>query len=286
LKTANREKAMLRTRPSVLAGEWYPDETAALRAQVRETLDRVQHRISPHKVIGLISPHAGYMYSGFTAAHGYSLLDGRSFDVVVILSPFHSYPAGRYMVHAGSAYETPLGKVPVAGELVDRLSSMISVTRIQGESEHSIEIQLPFLQTVLKNFSLLPVMAAGADVWDVEDMVSALVEILRGKEALLVASSDLHHLHSIDAVKKGDAQVAAAIESYDLKAIRSVLEPDSCTVCGKVPISIVMDAARRLGAERAEVLYRSNSRDECAGEYSGTYTVGYLSAVLTGKGKP
>jgi AmmeMemoRadiSam system protein B len=275
---------MSQTRPSVLAGEWYPDDPAALRAQIREILNRVPRRQIHGKVVGLISPHAGYMYSGFTAAHGYSLLAGRSFDVVVILSPFHSYPAGRYMVHSASGYETPLGKVAVAGDLVERLSSMIDLTRTARESEHSIEIQLPFLQTVLKSFSILPVMAAGSDVWGVEDMVRALVEILAGKKALLIASSDLHHLHSLDAVKKGDEKVAAAIGQYDLKDIRSVLEPDSCTVCGKIPISIVMEAARLLGADRAEVLYRSNSRDEYAGDYSGTYTVGYLSAALTGGG--
>jgi AmmeMemoRadiSam system protein B len=276
---------MSRTRSSVLAGEWYPDDPRELEAQIRKTLDRVPRQTSQEKVVGLISPHAGYMYSGFTAAHGYSRLIGRSFDVVAIFSPFHSYPSGRYMVNTASAYETPLGRVPVAGDIVERLSSVISVAGVSGESEHSIEIQLPFLQTVLKNFSILPVMTAGSDVWEIEDMVLALVEILQGKSALLIASSDLHHLHSYEAVKKGDEQVASALESYNLKGIRSVLEPDSCTVCGKVPISIVMDAARRLGAERAEVLYRSNSRDECAGEYSGTYTVGYLSAVLTGRGE-
>jgi len=274
---------MPRKRPSILAGEWYPENPEELRAVIRGYMDRVPGQKNTGRVLGLISPHAGYVYSGFTAAHGYRQLEGLSFDVVAIFSPFHSYPSGRYMIHSASSYETPLGEVPVARDLVECLMSQIAVTELARESEHSIEIQLPFLQSALKSFSILPVMVAGSDVWQVEDMVRAIVKILSGKNALLIASSDLHHLHSIDDVKSGDAKVAAALERFDLKGIRSVLEPDSCTVCGKVPISIVSEAAQRLGAERIKVLYRSNSRDEYAGEYSGTYTVGYLSAVITGR---
>jgi AmmeMemoRadiSam system protein B len=274
---------MPRTRPSILAGEWYPENPDELRALIKGYLDRVPRQKTSGKVIGLICPHAGYIYSGFTAAHGYRQLAGNSFDVVAILSPFHSYPAGRYMIHTASAYETPLGEVPVAVDLVERLMTQIEITKLPGESEHSIEIQLPFLQMTLGAFSILPIMVGGADVWQVEDMVQAIVKILEDKNALLIASTDMHHLHSVDAVKAGDAKVAAALEHFDLKGIRTVLEPDECTVCGKVPVSIVSGAAQKMGAERVEILYRSNSRDEYKGEYSGTYTVGYCSAAMTGK---
>ncbi len=274
---------MPQTRPSILAGEWYPEDPDELKAMLRKYLDRIPGEKVSGKMVGLISPHAGYVYSGFTAAHGYRRLEGRSFDVVAVLSPFHSYPAGRYMIHAASAYETPLGEVPVARDLVERLKSEVAITEMTGESEHSIEIQLPFLQMTLKTFSILPIMVAGADVWNVEDMVQALVKILKGRSALLIASTDLHHLHSVEGVKAGDAEVAAALERFDLKGIRTVLAPDACTVCGKVPVSIVAGASQKLGAERLDVLYRSNSKDEYLGQYTGTYTVGYLSAAMTGK---
>lgn len=250
---------------------------------IRGYLDRVPEKEIVVDPVGLISPHAGYVYSGFTAAHGYSRLAGRSFDVVAILSPFHSYPTGRYMIHSASAYETPLGNVPVARDLVERLSSEIEVKDISREGEHSIEIQLPFLQMTMSDFSILPIMVASPSVWDVSDMTAALYDTLKGKKALLIASSDLHHLHSYKDVEDADAEVASALETFHLKMIRTVLEPEECTVCGKVPISIVTEVAQKMGAETLEVLYRSNSKDEYRGEYSGTYTVGYLSAIMSKK---
>jgi AmmeMemoRadiSam system protein B len=269
-------------RASVLAGEWYPDDPNDLKRIIRGYLDRVPERKISGRLIGLISPHAGYVYSGFTAAHGYKQLIGKSFDVVAVLSPFHSYPSGSCMIPSASAYETPLGRVPVARDLVDRLKAEVEITEPRAEREHSVEIQVPFLQMTLKNFSLLPIMLWNPDVWDVENLVGALHKVLKGKNALLVASTDLHHLNSLSEVKARDAKVAEALESYDLRRIRTALEPDSCTVCGKVPVSVVVDVAKRLGADNLEILYRSNSRDEYKGEYEGSYTVGYLSAVMTG----
>jgi AmmeMemoRadiSam system protein B len=271
------------TRPSVLAGEWYPGDREELRLMIRGFLDRVPVKETTADPVGLISPHAGYVYSGFTAAHGYRLLSGRSYDVVVILSPFHALPAGRYMVHAASAYETPLGDVPVARDLVERLASQIEVLELSREGEHSIEIQLPFLQMTLAGFSILPIMVANRSVWDVSDISGALHQILKGRKALLIASSDLHHMHSYEDLVDADAKVADALETFQMKTIRTVLEPETCSVCGKVPISIVTEVAKKMKAETLEVLYRSNSRDEYRGDYSGDYTVGYLSAVLSKK---
>jgi AmmeMemoRadiSam system protein B len=271
------------TRPSVLAGEWYPDDPEELRRMIRGYLDRVPEKEIAGDPVALISPHAGYMYSGFTAAHGYRQLAGRSFDVVAILSPFHTYPAGRVMIHSASAYETPLGKVPVARDLVERLASKIEVKKISREGEHSIEIQLPFLQMTMSDLTILPIMVASPSVWDVSDMTAALYDTLKGQKALLIASSDLHHLHSYKDVENADDEVASALKGFKIKNIRTVLEPEACTVCGKVPISIVTEVALKMGAETLEVLYRSNSRDEYHGEYSGTYTVGYLSAIMAKK---
>jgi MEMO1 family protein len=271
---------MRQTRPSILAGEWYPEDPDELRRLIRATLDRVPERGISGDPVGLISPHAGYVYSGFTAAHGYRLLEGRSFEVVAVISPFHAVPAGRIMIHSASAYETPLGEVPVARDLVKSLASRTEVKEVSREGEHSIEIQLPFLQVTMSGFSILPVMTAIRSVRDVSDVADALRETLKGRNALMIASSDLHHLNSSEDVETGDAEVASALEAFQLKGIRNVLEPDECTVCGKVPISIVTEIARKMGAEKLEVLYRSNSRDEYSGEYSGTYTVGYLSAVM------
>ncbi len=154
-------------------------------------------------LIGLISPHAGYVYSGFTAAHGYRLLEGRDVEIVAVLSPFHGFPSGDIMVHAASAYETPLGSVPVARDLIEAMGRDTHVSELDQEEEHSIEIQLPFLQTVLKPFRLLPLMIGNRDVRRVENAVQALLHALRGHKAVLIASSDMHHLDNYESVRKG-----------------------------------------------------------------------------------
>lgn len=268
-------------RHAVLAGDWYPGDRGELRKWIRAFLDAVPPPGPPKTgLVGLISPHAGYVYSGFTAAHGYRLLEGRDFEVAVVLSPYHGIPSGDIMVHAASAYETPLGSVPVARDLIEAMRRDTHVTELDGEEEHSIEIQLPFLQTVLKPFRLLPLMIGNRDVRRVENAVQALSHALRGNNAVLIASTDMHHLDDYEDVKVRDKRVADALETMELDRIRNILKPEECTVCGKVPISIVLETAMKMGANRLRTLYRSNSRDEFRGKYSGSYTVGYLSAAI------
>ena len=274
---------MTQIRSSILAGEWYPHDPDDLKEMIQGYLDRVPERRLSGKPVGLISPHAGYVYSGFSAAHGYKQLIGKSYEVVVILSPFHSYPRGKYMIHSASAYETPIGRVPVARDLVEKLNNELEIVDIAQEGEHSIEIQLPFLQMTLRKFSLLPIMVWNPNVHDVADMVGALEKILKGRDAFLIASTDMHHLNSYADVKLRDVKVVETLRTLQLDKIRNILTPESCTVCGKVPVSIVVDLAKRFGATGFEDLYHSNSKDEYKGAYSGSYVVGYLSAVLTGE---
>jgi MEMO1 family protein len=275
---------MRHVRPAVLAGEWYPGEPSELRKCIRAFLDAVPASDPPRSdLIGLVSPHAGYGYSGFTAAHGYRLLEGRDVEIAAVLSPFHGLPSGDLMVNTASAYETPLGRVPVALDLIEAMRDETEVTDVDAEEEHSIEIQLPFLQTALKEFRLLPLMIGNRDVRRVESAVQSLLHVLHGRKAILIASTDLHHLDDYAAVQKKDGRVMKALESFDIDAIRNVLNPDSCTVCGKVPVSIVLETAAKLGANRFRTLYRSNSRDEFKGRYTGAYTVGYLSGAIERK---
>jgi MEMO1 family protein len=272
---------MRHARSPVLAGEWYPGDPHELRSWIRDFLDRAPAPDAGEaELIGLISPHAGYVYSGFTAAHGYRFLEGRDFEIVAVLSPFHSYPSGEIMANTASHYETPLGRIPVARDLIDAMREETDITDVDAEDEHSIEIQLPFLQTVLKQFRLLPLMIGNRDVRRVEGTVRSLHRVLNGKKALLVASTDMHHLNEYEEVKKKDARVTEVLEEFEIGKIREVLRPEDCTVCGKVAVSIILDVARRLGANRFRTLYRSNSKDEYPGRYTGAYTVGYLSAAM------
>ncbi len=267
-------------RPSAISGTWYPGDGKQLRKAIEAYFSNVDIPPVKGEIMGLISPHAGYTYSGQVAAYGYKQIMGKSYDIVVVISPLHRMAAGAYVSTHVSFYQTPLGDIPVAEELVDRISQKIDLKRISMDNEHSLEIQLPFLQVALKSFSLLPIMVGHGDVYRCTELVEILVNVLKSKKCLLVASSDLHHIDRYDEVVTKDKAVAEAFSRFQLEGIQEVLSRPDCSVCGRVPITIVVDTAQKLGANKLIVLEQTNSGDVTGEKSSGEYTVGYLSAVL------
>lgn len=270
-------------RSSVIAGTWYPGDANQLRKTIEAYFSKVD--ISPVKgeIVGIISPHAGYYYSGQVAAYGYKQIVGKSYDIVVVISPLHRMLAGTYVSTSASFYQTPLGDIPVAEALLDQLSQKVDLRRIPADNEHSLEIQLPFLQVALKSFYLLPIMVGHGDVYGNKDLVAILVKLLKSKRCLLVASSDLHHIDRYDEVVQKDQAVAQALSHFQLESIQEVLSRPDCSVCGRVPITIVVDTAQKLGANKLIVLEQTNSGDVTGDKSSGEYTVGYLSAAIVKK---
>lgn len=269
-----------RIRPSAIAGSWYPGDPARLKSLIQRYLDGVDVPPIQEKIIGLISPHAGYAFSGQTAAFGYKQLVGKSFDTVVILSPMHHGPTARYHVPDADCYETPLGQVSIRHDLVDQVLSGLNTAKIPEDPEHSLEIQLPFLQMVLDSFDLVPIMVGHADVRGVGEIVENLVRVFFGQNVLFIASSDLHHIEDYEAVVESDNRVIDALQSYDLIQIRDVLSRSDSSVCGRVPISILSEVTQRLGATEFRVLDHRNSGDVTGEKRRGQYTVGYLSGVF------
>ena len=267
-------------RPSVIAGTWYPGDGEQLRHTINGYFDKVDYPIIDGEIVGLISPHAGYVYSGQVAAYGYKQLLGKSFDVIIIISPLHQMATGRYIVNSADYYSTPLGNVAIDKELLGKIGEEIDLTTMRVDNEHSLEIQLPFLQVALGDFSLLPFMVGFTDLYDCEDMVEVLSRNLAGKNSLLIASTDLHHISDYNEVRRKDKHVVEALSGFNIETIREVLEPADCSVCGRVPISIVVDVCQRLGANRLEILQSTNSGDVTGDTASGRYTVGYLSAAI------
>jgi AmmeMemoRadiSam system protein B len=237
------------------------------------------------ELVGLISPHAGYTYSGQAAAYAYHQLQGLQVDTVVLVAPSHRAWVGDHAVSAEDAYETPLGLVPLDHALIDELAGRVSLRRIQGDKEHSLEIQLPFLQRQLGEFQLVPILMSADDPAVAQSLAAALAGIVRqqaneGKRALLIASSDLHHIESYDQVVRRDQQVVDAIAAYDLERLTSLVMAPGCSVCGRMPILTVMHAARALGAGAAQVLHYTNSGDVSGQRSRGQYTVGYAAAAV------
>jgi AmmeMemoRadiSam system protein B len=267
-------------RHSVIAGTWYPFEPRRLESTIDNYFKEVKPKKIDAEIIALISPHAGYDYSGQVAAYGYNQIIGKKYDVVVIVSPVHRMLYGKYVTNHASYYETPLGRIPLDKELINKLSKKIELTEVEFENEHSVEIQLPFLQVALKEFRLLPIMVGHGDVYDVENIVNNLVHILKDENALLIASTDLHHIDNYEEVIKKDNIFIKTLSDFKLEEIRKNLAVSDSTVCGKVPVSIVVDIAQRTGANNIHILTHSNSGDITGERQQGKYTVGYLSAAI------
>ena len=273
-------------RQSVIAGNWYPGQPDALRRTLEGYLADAEKVELEGELKALISPHAGYAYSGPTAAYAYKQLeDGPTFETVAVLSPVHQAYLGRFAVTRAGYYETPLGLVEVDAELVEALGKEVSLNRVGFDGEHSLEIQLPFLQQVLGTFTLLPVMlgdplTSGRGLAACRELGAALARLLRDRQALIVASTDLSHLYDYDEVVRHDRVMTELVERFDVEGLARALIEGRCHACGGAPVVAALLAAQALGANRAKVLYYTNSGDVTGNRRPGSYTVGYMAAAV------
>jgi AmmeMemoRadiSam system protein B len=267
-------------RRSVFAGQWYPGRANELERTVEQFFANIEPLDRSGEVVGLISPHAGYVYSGQVAAYAYGQVRGESFDVVTVVSPVHQMYVGAYAITVADAYHTPLGDVHLDTALIDALAKQLPVERLSEDYEHSLEIQLPFLQVALGDFRLLPVMIGESSFQVGARLGEALAELLRGKKALIVASSDLHHIRNYNEVVRRDKVVVDTISSFDMARIKDALSLPDCTVCGRIPIYAMLTATKALGADRIVVLDHTNSGDVTGNRMPGQYTVGYMAAAV------
>lgn len=264
-------------RRSVIAGSWYPGTPRQLQSMIQGFLDQVAPQTLAGELVGLVSPHAGYVYSGPVAAHAYAQLRPQAFTRVAIVSPVHRMYPGRFATTSMSAYETPLGLVPVDAELVQALGGLIELTRVAVDEEHSLEIQLPFLQHVLGEFRLTPIMMGEQDWASDVELGHALAKAIGKQRVLLVASTDLSHFHRYEQAVHLDQIVLDRISAFDPEGLARVLATRKAEACGGGPVAAVMVAARALGANRAVVLKYMNSGDVTGDQSS---VVGYGAAAL------
>jgi AmmeMemoRadiSam system protein B len=266
-----------RIRHSVIAGSWYPGTREVLEATLSQYLANVKPLERGEEIVGIIAPHAGYVYSGQVAAFAYRQLLGRSYDKIVVISPVHRMSIGRYAVFDADYYETPLGLVEVDKGLVEKLSDRIMLRRVAHDNEHSLEIQLPFLQYTVGEFKLLPIMMGDQSLDACRALALALAGILDTAQTLFVASTDLSHFHSYSTAVELDRIVRDHIAAFDPEGLAESLAKGNCEACGGGPVVAVMLAAQRMRANRAAVLRYANSGD-VTGDRS--QVVGHLAAVL------
>jgi len=271
---------MIQTRKSVIAGSWYPGTKNRLEQTLKDFFKNVELPSVDKEVVGLISPHAGYPFSGQTAAYGYSLLKDKKYDLVVIISPMHRMAFGKYITTTAHYYETPLGKVKVEQDLLKKLSDKIDLKFISDDNEHSLEIQLPFLQYTLKEFKLVPIMISMVDIFKLDEINNSLYEIIKDKNCLIIASSDFHHISNYQEVKERDKRAVEALKTFNIKNIKKILSEPETSICGKVPISILLEISKKLSASEIQILHQTNSGDVTGEKIPGQYTVGYVSAAV------
>ena len=250
-------------RPAVCADDrWYPASAEALRREVTAYIEDNQPLDLPGQVIGLIAPHAGYFFSGHVAGASYRQVQGNVYDTVVIVGPDHRGSApGDLAVADFEAWHTPLGDVPVDRELITALDQRLSLRRVGRDSEHSLEVQVPFLQTALADFKLTPIMMGDPSPAACRELGLAVAEAVRDREALLVASTDLSHFHPYDHAKRLDERTLEYILDFDPEGLADALNRSQAHACGGAPVAAVMIAARELGAHQAHLVKYANSGD-------------------------
>jgi AmmeMemoRadiSam system protein B len=272
-------------RKSIIAGSWYPGSPEGLRSQIQGFFKNVPDMPGlSGELIALIAPHAGYAYSGGVAAQAYKLLLTRPFSQVILIAPSHRYPFRGASIDQKSGYQTPLGVIPVDRSLARTISGESPIFKYVPEGhiqEHSLEIQLPFLQEALEDFSIVPIIQGSQEPSTSEEMARALALALRGKKVLLVASSDLSHFHPYEQAKNLDQRILDRVAAFDEKGLMQDLTQDQVEACGGGPMVTVMRTARLLSADEAYVLKYANSGD-VTGDRSGV--VGYMAAALFNSG--
>ncbi|MGA8265638.1 MAG: AmmeMemoRadiSam system protein B [Ignavibacteriaceae bacterium] len=272
---------MRKLRKAAVAGLFYPAEPTNLSEEVKLLLSVSQPEKNFKNILGIVSPHAGYIYSGRTAAYGFNLLKNKNYHNVIILSPSHKEYFPGISIYDGDAYSTPLGTVEVNKDLANKLiegSKTIFLGEQGHRQEHAIEVQLPFLQTVLNDFQIVPIVIGDQSKLFVDELAKQLAKVI-DENTVVVASSDMSHYHSRQQADVLDSIVENAINNFEYDKLQDYLDKRVCEACGGGPIVATMKAADLLNRENSFVLNRSDSGD-VTGDFNEV--VGYLSAVVYG----
>jgi len=269
-------------RRAAVAGTWYPGSAVALGAAVDRHLADAGRDVAVEcaDLVALVAPHAGLMYSGPVAAYAYRLLRGRVFDVAVLVGPSHFVPFDGVSIYASGGFETPLGVAPIDEACAAALMNATSIVHEHPSAharEHSLEMQLPFLQRLAPGAKIVPLVMGFQTADTARTLGDALAAAVDRKRALLVASTDLSHYHDAATASRLDAVVIDRVSRFDADGLQAVLTARPEHACGGGPMVAVMRAARQMGARDAAVLHYADS-----GDVSGdkTAVVGYLAAAF------
>lgn len=265
---------MVSVRRPCQAGAFYADDAESLKQQIKECF---LSKLGPGKIpdvaktpvnsiVGLICPHAGYMFSGPVASHAYYKLasDGKP-DVVVLFGPNHTGQGSALAIMNEGVWRMPSGDVEIDDETANqivRASGIVDVDESAHSFEHSIEVQLPFLQYLYNSeFKIVPICFLMQDLTSAREVGQAVAKVLAGKNAVIIASSDMTHYEPQERAAQKDRLVLEAVEAMDEARVNSVVEAQRISACGYGPIMALIAAAKVLGAKEAKLLSYKTSGD-------------------------
>jgi len=274
----------LDVRPSPIAGQWYEGNAKKLAQRVDDFLSSAQLPELDGEVVAVIAPHAGHIYSGGVAGYAFATLQGRQPDLVAVIAPMHHPYYELLITTSHEAYRTPLGDIPVDKDALNELDVTLKselgfgLSPVSHDPEHSLEIELPFLQRALKSeWKLLPVMVRAQDPRVSEGLGKALANVLRERNAVIVASTDLSHFYNQQAALQYDRYMLDQIEAFDPVAAFDAERTGKGFACGLGAFTAVLWAARELGADKVKVLRHATSGD-VTGDFARV--VGYGAAAV------
>jgi len=267
------------TRPPAVAGSFYEGSPERLRAQVQACFDENEETAAKQRFIGGVVPHAGLMYSGHVAAAFYGLADlPKRF---IILCPNHTGLGHFAAINREGEWRTPLGSVSIDTPLADAL---MSKTRLLGEDwkaharEHSLEVQLPFLQQLLGTFTFVPLCLAAPRYAFCEEIGNAIAEVVGKQPIGILASSDLNHYEDQESTLRKDQRAIDAVLALDPEELWRVVDEEDISMCGFIPTTTMLIAAKKLGASNASLIKHATSGD-INGDYS--HVVGYAAILVS-----
>lgn len=275
------------TRPAAFAGAFYPGSPRQLDALVTRLLDEAPEKAISGEIVGLVAPHAGYLYSGSTAATAYRQVMGKPYESIVIMAPSHRELFREGAVSPFAAYATPLGEVSVdrvlAEQIVAQGKGMVFSERghqVRGEeAEHSLEVHLPFIQKALPGVPIVPIVISDYSETSSRRFGEALAQAIGQRKVLVVASTDLYHGYSYEECRLTDARTIAALEAFDPEEFVRGAIRGTYQACGAGPVGVLLHAARLLQADTVTILAQTNSAEVTG--VRGGYVVGYVAAAVS-----
>jgi len=270
-----------RVKEPAVAGSFYPADAKALKETVNNLLGRAEYRAGNGRLIALIAPHAGYIYSGQIAAHTYRHLKERDIDTVILIGASHHKAYQGVSVYAEGSMKTPLGLVKInekmARSLLDEKARVTFFSEAFAK-EHSLEVQLPFLQETLKDFRIVPILMGSPTQESFTYLGEKLTAMLReNPKAIIVASTDLSHYHDYETAEHKDMKIIDAIRRMSVEDAEQLLKTGEGEMCGGYPVLLTMLVARNLGATDAMLYKYANSGDVTADK---ARVVGYAGMGL------